>query len=88
MKNKYLYLFILLLTAFLISCSRKEIKDNNLIAFLGSEKYALSSNEDKAYFLDSISKKIDNMPNDTFAKNLTLKLSTEYYYLKDNKKIF
>lgn len=88
MKNKYLYLFILLLSAFLISCSRKDIKDNNLIAFLGSEKYALSSNEDKAYFLDSISKKIDNMPNDTFAKNLTLKLSTEYYYLKDNKKSF
>lgn len=88
MKNKYLYLFILLLSGFLISCSRKDIKDNNLIAFLGSEKYALSSNEDKAYFLDSISKKIDNMPNDTFAKNLTLKLSTEYYYLKDNKKSF
>jgi signal transduction histidine kinase len=88
LKNKYLYLFILLLVTFFISCSKKEEKNNNLIAFLGSEKYALFSQEDKAFFLDSISKKIDKMPNDTITKNLAFKISTAYYYLKDNKKSF
>ncbi|WP_339837710.1 ATP-binding protein [uncultured Flavobacterium sp.] len=67
---------------------KKRKKNNNLIAFLGSEKYALSSQEDKAFYLDSISKKIDEMPNDTVTKNLAFKISSEYYYLKDNKKSF
>jgi signal transduction histidine kinase len=87
LKNKNLYLLILLLLTF-ISCSKKEKNNNNLIAFLGSEKYALFSQEDKAFFLDSISKKIDEMPNDSVTKKLVFKISSEYYYLKDNKKSF
>tara|TARA_R110000850_G_scaffold115256_2_gene230415 strand:- start:12411 stop:14429 length:2019 start_codon:yes stop_codon:yes gene_type:complete len=73
--------------AFLTSCSKKEQK-NNLIAFLDSDKYTLFSTEDKVFFLDSISKKIDDMPNDSITKKIAFKISSEYYYLKDNRMSF
>lgn len=70
-----------------MSCSKKE-KENNLITFIDSEKYALSSTKDKVFFLDSVSKKIDEMPEDSLTKRLAFKISAEYYYLKDNEMSF
>lgn len=87
MKQKRIYFSILFLFIFFLSCSKKE-KKSNLIDFLESKKYALSSKEDKAYFLDSISEKINNLPKDSLTKRLAFKISNEYYYLKDNKMSF
>lgn len=87
MKQEKKYFLILFLSIFFLSCYKKEEK-NNLIEFIDSEKYALFSKEDKAFFLDSISKKMDELPNDSITKNLAFKISAEYYYLKDNDKSF
>lgn len=87
MKQKILFLIAVISLIFFTSCKKKK-KENNLIAFLDSEKYALFSKEDKVFFLDSISKKINEMPKDSITKNLAFKTSTAYYYLKENEKSF
>lgn len=84
MKQNFVFLFILLVFSFFISCTKKENK-NNLITFIDSENYALSSTKDKVFFLDSVSKKIDGMPEDSLTKKLAFKISAEYYYLRDNE---
>lgn len=85
MRQKTIPFIILVLLVFLGSCSKNK-KNNDLIAYLDSEKYALSSKEGKVFFLDSISQKIDDMPQDSLTRKLAFKISAEYYYLKDNKK--
>ena len=87
MKQKQIYFSILFLFIFFLSCSKRE-KKSNLIEFLDSKKYTLSSKGDKVFFLDSISDKIDNLPNDSLTKKLAFKISNEYYYLNDNKMSF
>jgi signal transduction histidine kinase len=87
LKQKVVFLYILLVFSFFTSCSKKE-KENNLITFIDSEKYALSSTKDKVFFLDSVSKKIDEMPQDSLTKKLAFKISAEYYYLRDNEMSF
>lgn len=87
MRQKTISFIILVLLVFLSSCSKNK-KNNDLIAYLDSEKYALSSKEGKVFFLDSISQKIDNMPQDSLTRKLAFKVSAEYYYLKDNDKSF
>lgn len=87
MRQKIASLLILILLTFFISCSKKE-KKNNLIIFLDSDKYALFSSEDKASYLDSITKEIDDMPIDSVTKNIAFKISSEYYYLDNNDKSF
>lgn len=87
MKHINIFFYIILFSSLLISCKKKDNK-NNLITFIDSEKYALSSTRDKVFFLDSVSKKIDGMPEDSLTKLLAFKVSAEYYYLKDNEMSF
>jgi len=86
-----LYIFILFSFILLISCSKKSENANNLnqlIKFLDSEEYTLSSEKNKLHFIDSVAEKIDELPNDSITKKLAFKISNVYYDLKDNRKSF
>lgn len=84
MKQINTLFYIIFISALFFSC-KKEVNKNNLISFIDSEKYALSSTKGKVFFLDSVSKRIDAMPEDSITKLLAFKVSAEYYYLKDNE---
>lgn len=85
MKNTK-FIFFILISIF--SC--KKDRDVSVIrddVFLSNKYIYLSTNE-KHNYLDSINRVIDNMSVDSLRMNQLFSLSSEYYFLKDNRKSF
>lgn len=74
---------------FFLSCSKQIEKESDLLKSLESEKYATSNHSRKAYFLDSIFNRLDELPNSKNTREFTFKVSAQYYYLgkhRDSRK--
>lgn len=85
MKNKLLFI--------LISISIFSCKKGRDVAVIGDDvfetkNYLKLSKDNKLLYLDSVEKKVNDIEVDSIRMNRFLKLSTEYYYLKENKKSF
>lgn len=85
MKNT-IFIFFIFISIF--SCKKDRdvfvIKDD---VFL-SDKYRYLSTNEKFLYLDSINGIVDNMSVDSVRMNQLFYLSSEYYFLKDNRKSF
>ena len=85
MKNFYTFFFIII---FIFSCKNDKddysIEDN----VFNNDKYINLTPNEKFKFLDSIENEFGNIKIDSSRMNQFLKLSSEYFYLKDNKKSF
>ncbi len=81
--------FILLITIISIFSCKKDrddfvIKDD----VFASNKYIYLSTNEKRNYLDSIAKEVDNISVDSVRMKQLMSLSSEYYFLKDNRKSF
>lgn len=85
MKHKFLFI--------LISISIFSCKKDRDVAVIGDDvfknkNYLKSSKDNKLKYLDSIEKKVIEIEVDSIRMDRFLKLSTEFYYLKENQKSF
>lgn len=84
---KKIYLLIFIFISF-FSCQKE--RDDFVIEtdIFTSNKYNQLTKKEKLIYLDSIGKIINKIESDSVKMNKLLSLSSEYYFLKDNRKSF
>lgn len=79
--KKIFWLFVIVLY---VSCNEKSEK-NQFNKSILETKYTSLSKAEKLQYLDSVTKKVNTLENDSIKTKYLFEIATEYYHLKDNK---